>query len=522
MPRKFVRDSKFRHVFGEPFKKNHCYENVDISKNTWDGGHYCAVNSKFLAIVLEGCGGGAFLVLNNAQSGRIEPSAPKICGHKGKVLDIQFNPFNAHVIASAGEDSRIKIWTIPEKGLTKDMTTSTIDLVGHRKKVGIIKWHPTADNVLASAGFDYDVIIWDVLQGSPVTVLSCHSDVINCLTWNFNGTLLATSSKDKKTKIIDPRGGENNEVKHEFSAYDGNKPTRVHFVDDNRLVTVGAARDSSRSISLWSMDNMKEPLATCDLDQGSGNVLVEYDDILNIIYVAAKGDCNIRYYEISRESPYIHYLSQYSSTTPQRGFGILPKRAVDVNKCEIFRLYKLNANGLCEPISMVVPRKSDHYQPDIYPQVMGDTAACTSDQWFKGESPDPILISLQDGFVPTKKEFVVEKKESKNENIFEVNKQSAPKREEDLRKAFYQQQDELTQLRELLKGKELRIRQLEYNLSKHNEKISLGDIVEKSLNMGSEKPAPVVTKLNESGDSCSDESSCSSDRESVEGEGVVA
>ena len=94
------------------------------------------------------------------------------------------------------------------------MTTSTIDLVGHRKKVGIIKWHPTADNVLASAGFDYDVIVWDVLQGSPVTVMSCHNDVINCLTWNFNGTLLATTSKDKKTRIIDPRGGDGNEVLH--------------------------------------------------------------------------------------------------------------------------------------------------------------------------------------------------------------------------------------------------------------------------------------------------------------------
>ena len=80
--------------------------------------------------------------------------------------------------------------------------------------------------------------------------------------------------------------------------------------------------------------------------------------------------------------------------------------------------------------------QSDHYQPDIYPQVNGDMAACTQDQWFKGESPEPLLISLQDGFVATKKEFVVDKKELKDENIFEVNKQSAPKREEDVRIIF--------------------------------------------------------------------------------------
>ena len=60
MPRRFVRDSKFRHVFGEAYKKTKCYDNIDISKNTWDGGNYCAVNSKFVAIVLERC---CFIVL---------------------------------------------------------------------------------------------------------------------------------------------------------------------------------------------------------------------------------------------------------------------------------------------------------------------------------------------------------------------------------------------------------------------------------------------------------------------------
>ena len=57
MPRRFVRESKFRHVFGEPYEKTQCYDNVNISKNSWDGGSYCDVNSKFVAIVLEGtCG----------------------------------------------------------------------------------------------------------------------------------------------------------------------------------------------------------------------------------------------------------------------------------------------------------------------------------------------------------------------------------------------------------------------------------------------------------------------------------
>ncbi len=57
-----MRSSKFRHVFGNPAKKELCYECVKITKNAHDS-NFCAVNPKFVAIVTECAGGGAFLVL---------------------------------------------------------------------------------------------------------------------------------------------------------------------------------------------------------------------------------------------------------------------------------------------------------------------------------------------------------------------------------------------------------------------------------------------------------------------------
>lgn len=54
--------SKFKHVFGKPAKKEFCYEGIRISKNAWES-NFCAVNPKFLAVVLEAQGGGPFLVL---------------------------------------------------------------------------------------------------------------------------------------------------------------------------------------------------------------------------------------------------------------------------------------------------------------------------------------------------------------------------------------------------------------------------------------------------------------------------
>ena len=57
-----VRQSKFRHVFGQALKRDQCYDNIRITKSSWDS-TFCAVNPKYLAIVTEAAGGGAFLVL---------------------------------------------------------------------------------------------------------------------------------------------------------------------------------------------------------------------------------------------------------------------------------------------------------------------------------------------------------------------------------------------------------------------------------------------------------------------------
>ena len=53
---KFVRQSKYRHVYGTNYKKDLCYDNLKVSKNAWDTNLVC-VNPKFLSINLEASGG---------------------------------------------------------------------------------------------------------------------------------------------------------------------------------------------------------------------------------------------------------------------------------------------------------------------------------------------------------------------------------------------------------------------------------------------------------------------------------
>lgn len=57
-----VRQSKFRHVFAQVWKSEHCVDDVRVSRVTWDS-PLCAVNPKFIAVIIEAGGGGTFLVV---------------------------------------------------------------------------------------------------------------------------------------------------------------------------------------------------------------------------------------------------------------------------------------------------------------------------------------------------------------------------------------------------------------------------------------------------------------------------
>uniref|UniRef100_F1RN75 Coronin n=1 Tax=Sus scrofa TaxID=9823 RepID=F1RN75_PIG len=420
MSRRVVRQSKFRHVFGQAAKADQAYEDIRVSKVTWDSS-FCAVNPKFLAIIVEAGGGGAFIVLPLAKTGRVDKNYPLVTGHTAPVLDIDWCPHNDNVIASASDDTTIMVWQIPDYTPMRNITEPIITLEGHSKRVGILSWHPTARNVLLSAGGDNVIIIWNVGTGEVLLSLDdIHPDVIHSVCWNSNGSLLATTCKDKTLRIIDPRKGQ--------------------------VVA----------------NNFEEPVALQEMDTSNGVLLPFYDPDSSIVYLCGKGDSSIRYFEITEEPPFVHYLNTFSSKEPQRGMGFMPKRGLDVSKCEIARFYKLHERK-CEPIIMTVPRKSDLFQDDLYPDT-GPEPALEADEWLSGQDAEPVLISLRDGYVPPKhRELRVTKR-----NILDVRPPPGPRRSQSASDTPLSQQhtletllEEIKALREQVQAQERRITALE-------------------------------------------------------------
>ena len=81
------------------------------------------------------------------------------------MLDIQWCPHDDDLIASGSEDCTVKVWQIPDGGLTVNLDEPVADLVAHQRRVGLVVWHPTAQNILLSAGkkLRHQVVFTDTL-----------------------------------------------------------------------------------------------------------------------------------------------------------------------------------------------------------------------------------------------------------------------------------------------------------------------------------------------------------------------
>uniref|UniRef100_A0A8C9EK65 DUF1899 domain-containing protein n=1 Tax=Pavo cristatus TaxID=9049 RepID=A0A8C9EK65_PAVCR len=441
------RSSKFRHVYGKAASKEKCYDCVPITHSVHDN-NFCAVNPHFIAVVTECAGGGAFLVIPIYQTGKLDPHYPRVCGHKGNVLDIKWNPFNDFVIASCSEDATVSFPVYP---------------------------------------LCYYLCFWgrEIRKELKGPGMICESTYIKARYKSRISVFLLWSG------LCDP-------------------VLRRTGVITEQLSNVTPRWGSCLLFLCPTQNDLSVPLLEEDLDGSSGLLFPFYDSDVNMLYIVGKGDGNIRYYEISPEKPYLSYLMEYRSHLPQKGIGMMPKRGLEVSACEIFRFYKLiPTKSLIEPISMIVPRRSESYQEDIYPLTTGGQPAMTAQEWLNGVNKGPLLVSLRPGSGPvnflsqlpesepcvkspdlnksqggrmppeqmqkkseikeSRNQLKVEERLPKNEHMslsngFDVFESPPPKTENELLQMFYRQQEEIRRLRELLNQRDVKIKQLELEL----------------------------------------------------------
>jgi len=157
----------------------------------------------------------------------------------------------------------------------------------HYRKVGYTTFNPAAENILATASGDFTVKIWDIEAGAAKLTLKL-GDMVQSQSWSANGSLLTTTSRDKKLRIWDTR---QERPAYETQGHSGAKNSRVVWLGErDRIATTGFSKMSDRQLALWDIRAPREPITGFKtLDSISGVCMPFWDEGTQMLYLAGRG-----------------------------------------------------------------------------------------------------------------------------------------------------------------------------------------------------------------------------------------
>ncbi|KAK3749981.1 hypothetical protein QZH41_007301 [Actinostola sp. cb2023] len=121
------------------------------------------------------------------------------------------------------------------------------------------------------------------------------------------------------------------------------------------IVVSGFDRTSGRTVIVYDVKNLSQPLESVTLEVAPSILIPYYDEDTGVVMLSGKGDTVVYCFEVSPESPYLFELSPYRTTSPFQAVGFLDKRSVDVRSVEITRGVKLSKTNV-ELVQFKVPR----------------------------------------------------------------------------------------------------------------------------------------------------------------------
>nr|XP_046270726.1 coronin-7 isoform X1 [Scatophagus argus] len=388
--------SKFRHIQGSVMHRDTHITNLRGLNLTTPGESdgFC-VNPQRVAVPLA-ISGGQIAIFERSQPGRLPDTALPTIQNSVNVVDLSWDPFDNHRLAVAGDDAKIRVWQVPERGLKETLTEPELTLQGHTEKIYSIKFHPLASGLLVSSSYDLTVRLWNLDSGDQVKLLTGHQDQVFGMAWSPDGKLLATVCKDGKVRIYDPRKAST--PVQEGPGPEGHRGARVVWVCEGKYLLVsGFNSRSERGLYLYSADSLSSgAIASTNVDVSPSTLIPFYDPDTSVIILTGKGDTRVLIYEIVPDAPYFFECSSFNSPDPHKGLAFLPKMECNVRDVEIAVGLMLTKTTI-EPVAFRVPRvKKEFFQDDLYT----DTAVCwepalTASAWLSGSNGQHKKISLK-------------------------------------------------------------------------------------------------------------------------------
>ena len=167
---------------------------------------------------------------------------PTVLRHGGSVQTVKFSPVNNSLIASASDNSTIKLWN-----LQNDTETT---LRGHSRKIHSVAFSPDGQR-LVSGSDDWTCRLWDVEAGTHIATLEHIVDrnrsPVTEVAFSPDGELLATAGVDVKLWEVSTQ----NEIE---TLQHSEWVVALAFSPNGELLATG---DNQGRVKVWSIQERK-------------------------------------------------------------------------------------------------------------------------------------------------------------------------------------------------------------------------------------------------------------------------
>jgi WD40 repeat protein len=204
--------------------------------------------------------------------------------HSDTVLDVAFTRATDKPgkIASAGYDSRINLYTV-----LPDLGFQTTVLKEHSDAVYGLAFSPDG-TLLASVSADRATKVFDVEKGKLLYTLGEATDWLYCVAWSPDGKYLVSGGVDKSIRVYEPtRTGA--KLRQSVFAHEGAVLKVVFTSDSKTLYSVGEDRvvkawDIEKMVERKVYDKQPETVLCLALREDAGQIIVgRYDGIVQLI-----------------------------------------------------------------------------------------------------------------------------------------------------------------------------------------------------------------------------------------------
>jgi len=161
----------------------------------------------------------------------------EIAAHPMPISAISFSP-NGDRVATAGEDRVVRVWNAHTH-------TQIAELHSHTDRIPALAWSPDG-KLLVSAGWDTSARVWRIGETDPVMLLNSHADQVLTLAYSQQGLLAAADSDHDIYVWPNPTSGK---VGHVLRGHVDEIRCMTFNADGTRLASAGA----DRVIHVWDV-----------------------------------------------------------------------------------------------------------------------------------------------------------------------------------------------------------------------------------------------------------------------------